>query len=219
MAHILRNNCTNGAILINTGGLQMKRLILILAIIFLPTAVFAQFGSESIADLFYPSYGYAEHYDGFNEHFGADGTVVDGVSWNQLTAGQITTFSIAVSVGDFFGVGDYYYVAVWVDWDGDRFFDSADKIVDINNQYFDAGMTVLTFDVYVPLDAYVTGSTWLRARMDWYDDGPPDPVGFTYTGEVEDYEININPVPEPATLILLGLGLAGTAIASRKKKK
>jgi hypothetical protein len=199
----------------------MRKLILVLFVLLLPTIVMAQ--SSSIAEIFYPSYGHAEHFNSDNEFLGINGSSADGITWDQLTAGQVTTMSIVTSVGNFWGVGDFYNLSMWADWNGNRAFDEAERIFSFSEEYIEAGISTVTFQTLVPLDAMVDGTTWLRARFDWYGDGALEPSGFAYSGEVEDYQVSVSqgiePVPEPATLTLMAIGLASTAYAARRKKR
>jgi hypothetical protein len=202
----------------------MKQMVLLGALVlFFPALLLAQ--SSSLADLVYASYGHAEHLDAFNEFLGTNGSVSDGLTWDHLTAGEVATFSLVTSIGNFWGVGDYYNASIWADWNGDHIFDNAEQIFAINEEYIEAGLTTFTFQVALPADAYVAGPTWLRARLDWYGDGALTTDGTYYSGEVEDYQVQLEgppgppgAVPEPATMVLMGVGLAGGAIAARKKK-
>ncbi len=186
-----------------------------------------------------PGYIEASHWDGFNEFLGAADGTEDGVSWSPLVAGGYSTFTVDLSIGQFWETGDDYYLSLWADWNGDLDFTADEQIVSFENQFLpystgNQGFHSFTFtDVYVP--EFSIADTWLRARMTWagdsYYDNDGNAIGTVgdmgllaggnlYYGEVEDYNIGVSAIPEPATVFLLGIGITGIAVfGSRKKGK
>jgi len=176
---------------------------------FFPIQAFAI--STSLADLYYASYGVASHYDQYNEWLGPTGNTYDGVTWTPLTPGALATINLAAHVGEFYGTGDYEYLSLWIDWDQNRVFDAGEEVLDLNDYWFDYGNTAITHTFTVPWNA-VQGTTWMRTRLTFDGDLYPTDAqmgGMAYTGEVEDYRMNV--IPEPGTLVLLGFGLLSLA--------
>jgi hypothetical protein len=179
--------------------------------------------SVSSADLAFSSYGFGSHYDQYNEWLGASGSAYDGLTWSPFLPGQSATLSLEVNVGDFWGVGDWEYLSVWIDWDQNRVFDADEEILDLDDYWFDYGINVVTHSFIVPTDA-VMGSTWMRARLTFDSDlAATDALmgGSPFTGEIEDYSVDL--IPEPVSLTLMGFGLAvlagGRIGRARKRTK
>jgi len=179
---------------------SMKLLLCLGILLFLPSQVFAL--STSLADLSYATYGAASHYDQYNEWLGVSGALYDGLTWSDFTPGAWASISLTAHVGEFYGTGDYEYLSLWVDWDQNQVFDVDEEVIDLNDYWF---------DFVVPTDA-VLGTSWMRARLTFDGDlYPTDDLmgGMAFTGEVEDYRMNV--IPEPATLVLMGFGLLSLA--------
>jgi len=204
----------------------MKKVALLAVgfLLLLPATSFAL--SFSYADQLFPSYGYASHYDQYNEYLGSVGNVYDGLPWAPTPFLQRMGASIDLTahVGEFYEEGDYEYLSIWVDWDQNRGFDTDEGIADLNDYWFDYGDNLLTFNLTVPSDA-VLGNTWMRARFTFDGDLAPTDAGMggqPYTGEVEDYAVTVGggvaPIPEPSTFLLLGTGLLGLAGYGRAKR-
>lgn len=114
------------------------------------------------------------------------------------TLEQGGTYTINITSGDL--PGDAF--AAWVDYDGDHIFSSAEKLGEFFN--IESGESA-SFSFTVPTDAQI-GSTVLRVRGVFQDDGEPSPTEpcFEYMyGETEDYGIEITSVQssisEPST--------------------
>ena len=186
------------------------RLHRALALGFLCVALVGAWGpvramSLSLADTYYPTYGQARHFDQSNEYLGAIGNQYDGVSFTLHP--DVMDLTILPHVGDLWGTGDYEWLSVWIDWDLSRGFDADERVVDLRDTWFPLGTSTLDFSIPIPQDKRFE-PTWMRIRFTF--DGPPDPSGDLFTGEVEDYLLASAPppVPEPSGLALLGLGLA-----------
>jgi hypothetical protein len=188
---------------------SVKLLLCLAILLFLPSQVFAI--STSLADLSYATYGAASHYDQYNEWLGVSGALYDALTWSQFTPGAWASISLTAHVGEFWGTGDFEYLSLWVDWDQNRVFDVDEEVLDLDDYWFDYGDNPITHNFVVPTDA-VMGTSWMRARLTFDGDlYPTDDLmgGMAYTGEVEDYAMNV--VPEPGTLVLLGFGLLSLA--------
>ena len=190
----------------------MKGIVLFLflgMVCFFPIQAFAI--STSLADLSYATYGAASHYDQYNEWLGVSGALYDGLTWSDFTPGAWASISLTAHVGEFYGTGDNEYLSMWIDWDQNRVFDAGEEVLNLNDYWFDYGNTVITHTFTVPWNA-VQGTTWMRTRLTFDGDLYPTDTqmgGMAYTGEVEDYRMNV--VPEPGTLVLLGFGLLSLA--------
>lgn len=197
----------------------MRKLIFILGVVALLLPGYAFGLSYSMAT----GYGSASHLDDpeyLAEWFGADGGFADGFNFSNFLIGQTATISFDVTLNNFFDVGSYEWLSVWADWNQNLVFDDNELIFGANDTWFDNGTTTRFAQFVVPDDA-VFGNTWMRARIT--ADGPLAPTGDYFTGEIEDYRINVanrsqGAVPEPATIALFGLGLAGVGFVTRKIK-
>jgi len=88
------------------------------------------------------------------------------------------------------------YVNVWVDWDGDKVFESGEKVIDAALTGYSSlnyhGTMTTSKIVTIPPDA--VSSTWMRANLGWGHD-PNDPCEYSWTwGDVVDLEIEITPL-------------------------
>ena len=200
--------------------MKKMNLFAIALILLLPVTSFAL--SMSLADQYFSTYGYASHYDQYNEWLGATGTIYDGLTWTPFVPGIAASIDLTAHVGEFWLTGDWEYLSIWVDWDQNRVFDTYEELVNLDDYWFNYGDNLLTFNFTVPTTA-IGGETWMRSRLTFDGDlAPTDALmgGMAYTGEVEDYSVHV--VPEPSTLILLGtglLGLAGYGYRRRKREK
>jgi hypothetical protein len=195
----------------------MRKLLLIAGLALLLIPGFAWGLSYSVAS----GYGSAAHLDDqeyMAEWFGADGSLIDGFNFAQFTIGGAATLSFDVSLNNFFDNGSNEWLSIWADWNQDQIFADNEMVYGINDYWFDNGTTTMFAQFVVP-DYAILGETWMRARVTY--DGPLMATGDYFTGEVEDYRINVRDrsqavIPEPATIALFGLGLAGVGFVTRR---
>ncbi len=184
------------------------------ALLLLTPAVFGLSYSTAIG------YGSAAHLDDpayLSEWFGQDGGTPDGITYPpSFWLGQTANLSGQISLNNFFDVGSFEWASIWIDWNQDKVFDNSELVFGRSDTWFDNGMTSFATSFEVPTWASL-GDTWIRARIT--ADGPLTPTGDYFTGEVEDYQVNVSAVPEPGTLILLGLGMIGAAGHTRRRLK
>ncbi len=194
----------------------MRKVFLtaLLAALIVPTMSFAMSFSTA------PGYGAAAHLDPdpfLSEWLGVNGSLADGLTFSAFNPGDVATMNIAVTLDYFADIGSYEWLSVWADWNQDHVFDNSELIYNLNDIWFDNGTTNLAVNLNVPLTASL-GSTWLRARIT--ADGPLDPLGDYFTGEIEDHQIAVgdqNAIPEPTTMALFALGLMGAGVFGKKK--
>lgn len=186
--------------------------LFILAVALVAVAPPALALSLSQADLLFPSYGQATHYDQSFEYLGDAGTVADGVSWS--FAPGLLNLTVRPNVGDRWGHGgDYEYLSVWIDWDLSRTFDADERVVNLRDEWFAFGIHPMTFQIERPMNT----ETWMRTRFSY--DGSFGATGNLYTGEVEDYLLRPGEVPEPTSLVMLGLVGLGAVVMGRKRRR
>ncbi|MFQ5456418.1 MAG: carboxypeptidase-like regulatory domain-containing protein [Nitrospirota bacterium] len=90
------------------------------------------------------------------------------------------------------------YVNVWIDWDGDRIFESNEKVLDqagtgyLNINY----QGTMSFVSTVTIPPNTISPTYMRTNLGWGHD-PNDPCELSWTwGDVTDQEVNI-PITSP----------------------
>lgn len=88
------------------------------------------------------------------------------------------------------------YINVWVDWNGDKVFDSGEKVIDIAlTGYLGINYrgTMTTSDIItIPSDAVPV--TWMRTNLGWGHD-PNDPCELNWTwGDIVDKEVHLGPI-------------------------
>jgi hypothetical protein len=198
--------------------MSRKPLVLMMwavALVAMASPAWVQAMSVSQADLLFPSYGQARHFDQSFEYLGNVGQIPDGASWS--TAPGLLNLTLLPNVGDQWGTGgDYEYLSVWIDWDLNRTFDAAELVVDLQDEWFDFGIHPRTFQVAMPTTAD-PDLTWMRTRFSF--DGPFGPTGDLITGEVEDYLLS-SAVPEPTSLALLVFaGLGALAMRGVRRRR
>jgi hypothetical protein len=169
-----------------------------------------------------------------------DTEIDDGVWWS--INGEGWGNDSLVAVGDTIqfrldmwsaGWGEHRYdqVKAWVDWDQNGSWDNySENIIaerffkpwymrgsDYDNTY--ATTTSYLSDAFLITDDMV-GDLWLRARVscDHVPFAETTPYGHLWQGEVEDWNIHVNPVPIPSSLLLFGTGFLGLAGFYRKKR-
>ena len=196
--------------------MSKKPLVLMMWVVALAAVASPAWALMSIsqADVFFPSYGQARHFDQSFEYLGDVGQIADGVSLS--TVPGLLNLTLQPNVGGRLGTeGEYEWLSVWIDWDLSRTFDNTERAVDLRDQWFDVGKHPMTFQLDIPATADLE-QTWLRTRFSF--DGPFGPSGDLFTGEVEDYRLG-TPVPEPTSLAMLGLGLAGLGVLVTRRRR
>ncbi|MCE7937786.1 MAG: DUF11 domain-containing protein, partial [Chloroflexi bacterium CFX6] len=111
-----------------------------------------------------------------------------------LTPGRTSTLTISVTVPDLPStVGpDTAYLNAWIDFNGDGDWNDAGEQVALNVARTSPGTPTISLAVAVPAGA-TPGTTHARFRLSFEDDLAP--TGTAYSGEVEDYQVQILPTP------------------------
>ncbi|MCD4817703.1 MAG: right-handed parallel beta-helix repeat-containing protein [Candidatus Cloacimonetes bacterium] len=112
--------------------------------------------------------------------------------------GDFTAMSADVQAGETYEISvtvqlyDFFYINAWIDWNQDDVFDDLEEKYEIAvNEY---GVSTHTHNITVPIDA-LTGTTRMRVSYGVFSSPAPDETDFT--GEVEDYSINVTvPLPD-----------------------
>ncbi|MEO8351535.1 MAG: GEVED domain-containing protein, partial [Chthoniobacteraceae bacterium] len=108
----------------------------------------------------------------------------DGVTFSALTPDQFAQMTISVALPD---GRETAHVDAWIDWNANGNWDEAGEHVLITRA---VGAGNQTFRILVPADA-VVGSTFARIRLSNENDLAP--TGQVVGGEVEDYQVQVNP--------------------------
>jgi hypothetical protein len=85
------------------------------------------------------------------------------------------------------------YVNAWIDWDGDKVFESNERVLDKDlTGYLGINyLGTMSTGTIVTIPADAVSSTWMRVNLGW-DHDPNDPCEESWTwGDVIDKEINI----------------------------
>lgn len=109
----------------------------------------------------------------------------DGVIFPELLQGDTVDIEVFVTVHDK-GVG---ILNAWFDWNGDGDFDEENEIIESPINVFKTGKKIIS--VTIPDDAITSESTYARFRLG--DVNVESPTIESAFGEVEDYQINIEP--------------------------
>ncbi|MEM7475220.1 MAG: GEVED domain-containing protein [Planctomycetota bacterium] len=128
-----------------------------------------------------------------------DGDLDDGVTFGNL----ITAFQGDVTIDVTNTTGETAYASVWVDFDGDGFFELRERVFGPNP--VSAGSTTISFPV--PIEGITNGDgvfstvgeTVVRVRLSTDENAILNPVGEAQDGEVEDHVVTLqaNPYQNP----------------------
>jgi hypothetical protein len=125
----------------------------------------------------------------------SDRYVVGYSDWRDLstTVNQNKTYPLSISASESYSLGTPLYYRAWIDFNGNGFFDTAEKVLEVTNN----GKVVATQSVKIPVNAAL-GS--FRMRISMKKGSYPAPCETFANGEVEDYTVNIisqfaTPVP------------------------
>ena len=124
----------------------------------------------------------------------ADGADEDGVTWGPIQVGRLD----AELTVDIQNAPAGARVSAWIDFDRDGTWTAAAERI-VSNAAVSEGTHVFSFDV--PAVA-ASGTTYLRVRVSSFD--VDSPSGYIADGEVEDFQVSIDP---PAS----SLGIFGAA--------
>lgn len=112
----------------------------------------------------------------------------DGVFFPELLQGDTVDIEVFVTVHDK-GVG---VLNAWFDWNGDGDFDEENEIIESPINVYKTDKQIIS--VTIPDDAITSEPTYARFRL---GDGNVDsPIMESAFGEVEDYQIKIEPVAQ-----------------------
>ncbi len=125
--------------------------------------------------------------DDVNQTGGLNGDDENGVTFPALVTGASAVIPVAVTIADDgFQTADPR-LSAWIDWNGNGIFEAGERIA--TNQAVVASGTV-NLNVTVPANAITDRPTFARFRIGPSVTGPTGQAAF---GEVEDYQIQIQP--------------------------
>jgi len=112
----------------------------------------------------------------------------DGVFFPKLMQGDTVDVEVLVTVHDY----SVSMLNAWFDWNGDGDFDEENEIIESPINVFKSDKIVIS--VTIPDDAITTEPTYARFRLG--DVNVKSPITESAFGEVEDYQIKIEPAAQ-----------------------